>query len=110
MYSLAQVNGSTSLKNGDLLMVSGWLLEYVPTCDMGATPLPAGCGPFSRIDSIPSDNSPAGIGVQQGAYAQFTGTAGDWTVEGPPIESIFLVRVTNGDIGTLLARLEVAIP
>jgi hypothetical protein len=110
VYSLAQVNGSTSLKNGDLLMVSGWLLEYVPTCDMGATPLPAGCGPFSRIDSIPSDNSPAGIGVQQGAYAQFTGTAGDWTVEGPPIESVFLVRVTNGDIGTLLARLEVAIP
>ena len=109
VYTLDQVNASTTLKPDDLVMVSGWLLEHVPTCDYGP-PLPSACGPFSAIDSTASDNSPAGIGVQLGAYEQFTGTAGDWMVEGPPVQGTFLVRVTNGDIGTLLARLEVAIP
>ncbi len=108
VYSLDQVNASTTLKSGDLVMVGGWLLEYVPTCDMGATPLPSACGPFSALESTSSDNSPAGIGVQQGAYDTFTGTTGNWKAEGPPVEGIFLVRVTNGDIGTILARLEVA--
>jgi hypothetical protein len=110
VYSLDQVNASTTLKNGDLVMVSGWLLEHVPTCNLDNAPLPSACGPFSELESTASDNSPAGIGVQQGAYELFTGTTGDWTVEGPPVEGVFLVRVNDSATGTLLARLQAAVP
>jgi hypothetical protein len=110
VFTLEEVNASTSLKAGDSLIVDGWLLEYIVTCDFSATPLPAGCGPYSTIASTASDNSPATFYVQRGAFEEFTGSAGDWTVEGPPVQGLFLVRVTNTNGGTLLARLEIVTP
>lgn len=98
---------ATSLQTGDLMILDGWLLEYMPTaCDLGATPLPSACGPFSAIESTASDNSPASFYVQQGGYREITGVG----AMGPPARGLYLVRVNNGDGGTLIARLEVAAP
>ena len=110
VFTLEQLNGASALKKGDLALVGGWLVEHVLTCgDYGST-LPPGCGPFSEIASMATDNSPWSIGLQLGAYQHITGTAGDWTIEGPPVHGLFLVRVTNADIGTVLAQLEPVAP
>jgi hypothetical protein len=106
-FSVDELASSTNIAAGSLVVIDGWLLEHVPTCDYGATPLPAGCGPFSEIASMATDNSPASIGVQQGAYQQSTGAAGDWTVDGPPVRGFYLVRLETTLRGTLLSRLEV---
>jgi len=108
LFKLDELNTTTTLKTGDLVMVEGWLLDSMPTCNTDRTPLPSACGPYTRIESTASDNSPAGIGVQQGGYTQITGTAGDVVAEGPPVYGLFLVQVTNPDVGTVLARLEVS--
>ena len=105
VFTLDQLNAATELKDGDLVMVQGWLLESMTTCNSDISPLPSACGPYSEIDSTASDNSPAGIGVQRGAYQQITGTTGDPMTEGPPVYGIFLVRVSNPDSGTVLASL-----
>jgi hypothetical protein len=109
VFSLDGVNSATSLKDGNLVVVDGWLLEGLLTCNSGATPLPGSCL-YSAIESTSSFNSPAWIGVQRGAYQEITGTAADWTTEGPPVHGLFLVRVSNNGEGTLLARLEAATP
>ncbi|HEX7498505.1 MAG TPA: hypothetical protein VF344_08585 [Candidatus Limnocylindrales bacterium] len=109
VFTLDAVNASASLKAGDLVIVGGWLLEHVPTCDYFATPLPSACGPFSTIASMATDNSPASLGVQQGAYQRNTGTTGDWTVDGPPVHGLFLVQLNSSNAGTLLCRLEPAV-
>ncbi|HEX7613363.1 MAG TPA: hypothetical protein VF371_11380, partial [Candidatus Limnocylindrales bacterium] len=110
LFALDAVNASASLKAGDLVVVDGWLVEHVVTCDYGATPLPAGCGPFSEIASMATDNSPASVFVQQGAFEEFTGSAGDWTVDGPPVHGLYLIRLQSVLGGTLLARLEAPTP
>jgi hypothetical protein len=109
VFTLDQVSAATNLKASDSLIVDGWLVEHVPTCDYGP-PLPSACGPFSEIASTASDNSPASFYVQQGAFETFTGSAGDWTVEGPPVHGLFLVRVSNPNGGTLVTRLEPLTP
>jgi hypothetical protein len=109
VFTLDQVNAATTLKRGDLAVVDGWLLEHVPTCDYGP-PLPSACGPFSEIASMATDNSPSGIGVQQGAYQQIIGVAGEWTIDGPPVHGLFLVQLTNTTVGTLVVRLEAVTP
>ena len=105
VFTLDAVNASASLKAGDLVVVDGWLVEHVPTCDYGP-PLPSACGPFSEIASMATDNSPASLGVQQGAYQESTGTKGDWTIEGPPVRGLYLVRLENTNGGTLLSKIE----
>jgi hypothetical protein len=105
LFPLDEVNAANNLKAGDSLVVEGWLVEHVVTCNY-RTPLPSACGPFSEIASTASDNSPASFYVQQGAFEEFTGSAGDWTVEGPPVHGLFLVRVSNPNGGTLVARME----
>jgi hypothetical protein len=106
VFTLDAVNASASLKAGDLVVVDGWLVEHVVTCDFGATPLPSACGPFSEIASMATDNSPASLGVQQGAYQESTGARGDWTIEGPPVRGLYLVRLENTNGGTLLSKIE----
>jgi hypothetical protein len=105
VFTLDQLNAATELKDGDLVMVQGWLLESMPTCNLDISPLPDACGPYSENASTASDNSPAWIGVQRGAYQQITGTTGDATAEGPPVYGIFLVRNSNSATGTVLASL-----
>jgi hypothetical protein len=109
VFTLDEVNAATSLKDGELVIVDGWLVEHVVTCDYGP-PLPSACGPFSEIASTASDNSPASMYVQQGAFEEFTGSAGDWTIAGPPVHGLFLVRVSNANGGTLVARMEAVTP
>jgi hypothetical protein len=106
VFSVEQLDVSTSLNKDDLAVVEGWLVESMPTCDSGATPLPAGCGPYSTLGSMATDNSPFLYGVQQGAYQQVTGASGT----GSAVYGLFLVRVTNQNGGTLLARLEPVTP
>jgi hypothetical protein len=110
VFTLDEVNASASLKAGDLVVVDGWLVEHVVTCNYDATPLPAGCGPFSEIASMATDNSPASVFVQQGAFEEFTGSAGDWTIDGPPVHGLYLIRLQSVLGGTLLARLEAPTP
>ena len=106
-FMLDQIGQATSLNAGDLMILDGWLLESMPTtCDLGATPLPSACGPFSTIESTASDNSPASFYVQQGAYRETIGASS----MGPPAHGLYLVRVTNGNGGTLIARLETLTP
>ncbi len=109
VFTLYEVNAATSLKDGELVIVDGWLVEHVVTCDYGP-PLPSACGPFSEIASTASDNSPASMYLQQGAFEEFTGSAGDWTIDGPPVHGLFLVRVSNANGGTLVARMEAVTP
>jgi hypothetical protein len=110
VFTLEQLNTSTTLKSGDFAIVDGWLLLHVPTCDFGATPFPAGCGPFSEIASAATDNSPWSMGVQQSAYQSITGIAGDFQSYGPPVHGLFLVQLNGSAAGTLVAQLEPVAP
>jgi hypothetical protein len=57
-----------------------------------------------------TDNSPASVGVQREAFEEFTGSAGDWTIDGPPVHGLYLIRLQSVLGGTLLARLEAPTP
>ena len=90
---------------GDLVLVSGWLLSVLAgRCETVDTPRPSACGPFSMISTGPTDNVEYQIGLQQDAYKQVTGIAGDYlTVPGAkPLQGIFLVRLSSGMKGELL--------